>query len=266
MFDFITRRSFLFNLLTAIFLTLAVAFIFLQSLKFLTHHGKYVTVPEVTGKSVEEATRILERMGFEVTVQDSVYYDSLPRLSVVRQVPAPDETVKIHRTVYLTVNRAMPPLVAMPNFVGQPFRSAEMQLKTLGLKLGDTIYKPDFAVNSVLEQYMNGVPIKPGTPIPMGSVITLVLGGGIQAIDMPVPNLIGLTFEEARVLLDAQGILIGALVVSENVKDTASAFVYKQSPPVKNEEGKPVRIRQGQLMDLYLGLEKPQVDSALQLF
>ncbi len=264
MFEFITRKSFLFNLAVAIFAVMLFAFLFLQSLNFLTNHGDYVKVPDVNGKTAEEAIRLLEKAGFEVAVQDSVYYDSLPKLSVVRQIPAPNETVKVNRTIYLTINRAMAPLVAMPNFVGQPFRSVELQLKSLGLKLLDTIYKPDFAVNSVLEQQFEGMPIKPGTSLPMGSAITLVLGGGIQPVDLPVPQLLGLSFAEAKLLLESQGILLGAVVADANVRDSASAFIYRQNPTTKTEDGFPVRIRPGQLMDVYLSLEKPVLDTALQ--
>ena len=128
----------------------------------------------------------------------------------------------------------------------------------------DTIYKPDFAVNSVLEQQLDGISIRPGTSIPMGSAITLVLGGGIQPVDLPVPPLLGLTFAEAKLLLESQGILIGAVVVDANVTDSASAFIYRQNPDTKTEDGFPMRIRPGQLMDLYLSLEKPVIDTTLQ--
>ena len=264
MFEFITRRSFLFNLAAAIVAVLLMAFLFLQSLNFLTHHGDYVNVPDVNGKSAEAAIEMLEKAGFEVEVQDSVYYDSLPKLSVVRQIPAPGETVKVNRTIYLTINRAMAPLVTMPNFIGQPFRSVELQLKSLGLKLQDTLYKPDFAVNSVLEQQYEGVPIRPGTTLPMGAGITLVLGGGIQPVDLPVPQLLGLTFEEAKLLLESQGILLGAIVADANVRDSASAYIYRQNPNTRTEDGAPVRIRPGQLMDIYLSVEKPVIDTSLQ--
>ena len=261
-FEAITKRSFWFNLLVAGVLAFSVLFIFLQLLDWITQHGKYVKVPEVKGKDVAEATRILEAQGFEVEVQDSVYFDTLARLSVVKQIPMPGETVKVNRTVYLTVNRAQPPLVTMPNFVGQTFRSVEMQLKTMGFKLGDTSYKPDFAVGSILEQRINGASVKPGTQIPMGSRIDLIIGGGIQNEDMSVPYLLGLTFAEARALLDSSGLLLGAIVTDATVKDSAQAFVIRQSPPRKDEEGRPIRIRAGQLMDLWISMDRSKIDSS----
>lgn len=261
MFNAITKKSFWLNLAVAALITVAVFFIFFQLLDWITQHGKYVKVPEVKGKNVEEAKKILQAQGFEVEVQDSVYFDTIPKLSVIKQSPQPGETVKVNRTVYLTVNRAQAPMLIIPNFVGQTFRSVEMQLKTLGLKLGDTTFKPDFAVGSVLEQSYNGNLIQPGSKVAMGSRIDLVIGGGVQANDMPVPFLIGLNFAEAKTLLDANGLLLGAVVTDGTVKDSSTAFVIKQNPPKRDEEGRPIRIRGGQLMDLWISMDRSKIDS-----
>lgn len=261
MFQFITNRSFFVNLLAAILLGLAVLFIFFQLLHRITQHGKYIQVPEIKGKHVEEARKILESQGFQVEVQDSVYYDTLPRLSVVKQSPLPNELVKINRTVYLTINRAEPPLVSIPNFVGQTYRSVLLQLTTLGLKLGDTTTRPDFAVGSVLEQTYNGKIVSPGTKIPMGSRISLVLGGGVKQTEVPVPLLLGLTFAEAKVLLESNDLLLGAVVVDGDVADSSAAFVIRQSPPVRDEEGRPIRIRGGQLVDLWISMDRSKIDT-----
>ncbi|NCU03765.1 MAG: PASTA domain-containing protein [Chitinophagaceae bacterium] len=256
-----TNRSFFVNLLIAIVIGLLVVFVFFQLLDRITQHGKYIKVPEVKGKSVDEARNLLEQQGFQVEVQDSIYYDSLPRLSVVKQSPVAQEMVKINRTIYLTINRAEPPLVALPNFVGQTYRSVLLQLNALGLKLGDTSQRPDFAVGSVLEQIYNGNQVKPGTKVPMGSRVSLVLGGGIKQTELPVPVLLGLTFAEAKVLLESNDLLLGAVVVDGAVADSSAAFVIRQNPPVRDEEGRPIRIRGGQLVDLWISMDRSKIDS-----
>jgi beta-lactam-binding protein with PASTA domain len=261
LFQFITKRSLLTNIIAAALLAFIAFFIFFQMLSWLTKHGEYIKIPTVKGKKIAEARKILEAQGFEVEVQDSVFYDSLPRLSVVRQTPDPEMLVKINRTVYLTVNRAEPPLVAVPNFVGQTLRSAEMQIRALGFKLGDTTYKPDFAIGSVLEQSFKGQTIKPGSKIPMGSAISLVIGGGVQSNEIAMPDLVGLTFADAKVLLETNGLLLGAVVVEGSVTDSLSAFVIKQNPPRRDEEGRPIRIRGGQLMDVWISTAAPSKDS-----
>lgn len=261
MFQFITKRSFFLNLLVALVLGFTLLFLFFQLLDGITQHGKYVKVPEIKGKQVEEAKKILEGQGFQVEVQDSVYDAELPPLSVVKQSPIANEMVKVNRTVYLTVNRAEPPLVTLPNFIGQTYRSVLLQLNTLGLKLGDTTSRPDFAVGSVLEQSYNGRVVNAGTKIPMGSSISLVLGGGVKLTEVPVPILLGLSFAEAKVMLESNDLLLGAVVVDGEVADSSAAFVIRQNPPPRDDSGRPVRIRGGQLVDLWISMDRSKMDS-----
>jgi eukaryotic-like serine/threonine-protein kinase len=230
------------------------------SLNWITRHGESRTVPAVVGKNINDVEKFLDTKGFDVVVQDSAYYDSLPPGFVLRQVPEADEVVKINRTVYVTINRFVPPDVEMPNLLGSSYRNAEMVLRNMGLRMGDTTYRVDFAKNSVLEQLYNGSSIKAGTKLKMGSTISLVLGSGLGSEDINVPDLVGRSYDEARALLDAQG-LSGLVIIDPNVKDTFSAFVYKQNPMPRTADGARLRIRPGQMIDIWLSLEKPVSDS-----
>lgn len=261
MFKHITSRPLWVNVLVGFGIVMAIFVVFVFSLNGITHHGEAKTVPLVTGKTLSAVQQLLDSEGFELVIQDSVYYDTLSPAIVIKQVPEADAVVKVNRTVYVTVNRVVPPDVPMPNLIGYSFRNAEMILKNMGLKLGDTTFKPDFAKNSVLEQSYNGSSISPGTNIKMGSPVSLVIGSGIGNADMAVPKLIGLTYDEARILLETNGLIVGSVIPDPLVKDTASAFIYKQSPLSKTEDGFRVRIRPGQMIDVWLSVEKPVVDS-----
>lgn len=266
MFKFITHRPLWMNMLFAIVLVFILIVLFLTSLKWCTSHGKTIQIPAVQGMTYDKAKQLLEQQGFDVEIQDSVYFDSLPPLSVTRQFPESDAVVKKNRTVYLTLNRAVPPAIEMPKLIGLSYRSAEVSLRQYGLKLGDTAYRIDFAKNSVLDQLFNGQSIKPGAKITMGSTIDLVLGTGVGGFEFAVPDLFGFTYEEARTLMQANGLSAGALMVDPDVKDTAAAFVYRQSPERLNEERRFNRIRQGQTLDLWLSVLKPErrPDSAVK--
>jgi beta-lactam-binding protein with PASTA domain len=263
MFKYITSRPLWVNILVGIGIVIAVFIVFVFSLNRITHHGEAKSVPSITGKRLSEIQPLLEKEGFNLVIQDSVYYDSLPPTMVIRQVPEADDVVKINRTIYVTINRTVPPEVPMPNLIGYSFRNAEMILKNMGLRLGDTTFKPDFAKNSVLEQLYKGQSISTGTKIRMGSTISLVIGSGIGNADMAVPKLIGLTYEEAKILLETNGLIVGSVIPDPLVKDTANAFIYKQSPLSRTEDGFQVRIRPGQMIDVWLSVEKPVVDSTI---
>jgi eukaryotic-like serine/threonine-protein kinase len=263
MFRFITARPLWMNILFAMVLVFGVLVLFLTSLKWCTRHGTTITIPSVTGMSFNDASKLLEDKGFDVEIQDSVYFDTLPALSVTRQFPDADAVVKKNRTVYLTLNRAVPPTIEMPKLIGLSFRSAEVSLRQYGLRLGDTTYRVDFAKNSVLDQLYNGESIKPGMKIMMGSTVSLVLGTGVGGFEFAVPDLFGLSYEEAKAVMQATGLNTGALIVDPDVRDTTAAFVYRQSPQRMNEERKFNRIRQGQTIDIWLSVIKParQADS-----
>jgi beta-lactam-binding protein with PASTA domain len=251
-------RSVLLHILAAILLSLLVFFLFLQGLDMLTKHGQYLRVPNVKGKKMSEAIQLLESKGFEVMVQDSVYHDSLPPLQVMKQFPDPEATVKVNRTVYLTVNRMTAPMIPMPNLMGMTFRNAELELRMRGLKLGDTTYVPDIAKNAVKDQLVGGMTVRAGIPVPMGTRISLVLGAGIGDEDMSVPDLMGMTYMEAVALLEAYGINLGVVLPDPDVVDTAAAFVYWQNPERYTPEKSLNRIRVGQMMDIKLSTLKPE--------
>lgn len=261
MFKFITRRHFLVNLLVAILLFFVLVYVFLWTLGSITRHGEYEKVPIVTGKLMQDAVKILEDRGFSVFIQDSVWKEDLPPLTVIRQSPDADQMVKVRRQVYLTVNRSQPPLIDVPNLVGLSFRNAEVYIKQLGLKIGDTTRKPDIAKDAVLEQLYNGKPIGPGTRLFQGSTIDFVLGSGIGSNEFEVPDLRGLTLTEAKALLNNLGLNIAGVLPDQDVHDTANAFIYKQLPEksITLPEGfvQKNKIHAGQSMDVWLSLAKP---------
>lgn len=260
MFKFITQRPLWLNLLTGLLLALAIFLIFIFSLNWITHHNESKTVPSVVGKSFDEAESILEKAGFEVEIQDSIYVDTVKPLKVLKQVPESDEVVKINRTVYLTINRAVPPMIEMPNLAGFSFRSAQMELLNLGLRLGDTTYRADFARNTVLEQRYKGEIIAPGTKLRMGSTISFVLGTGVGNEKFIVPVLIGMTYCEAKAKLEAAGLVIGA-PVAPGITDTCHAYIFRQNPEKYDDEKKLQYIHTGQTIDVWLQTEKPTTDS-----
>ena len=261
MFKFITGRPLWANILLGIGIFLILGFIFLQSLGWITRHDQTIAVPLVIGKSFEEAKKQLEAQGFEVEIQDTVYNDSAALLSVVKQFPTAESRVKMNRTVYLTINRDAAPDIEMPALEGMSFRSAAITLQQHGLKLGDTSYAQYFAKDMVLEQHFKNKRIKAGDKLPMGSAVDLVLARGAGGQDMEVPDLFGMTLGEAKALLEANGLTLG-----EPRDGDPNTYVYKQSPEHLTLSGRVNKMKQGQVVDLWIQAQKPvrqaAVDSA----
>jgi eukaryotic-like serine/threonine-protein kinase len=255
-FKFITGRPLWANILLGIGVLLVLFFLFFQSLSWITRHDKTLAVPSVTGKSFEEAKKILEAQGFEVEIQDTVYNDTAALLSVVKQFPNAESKVKMNRTVYLIINRDAAPDIDMPNLVGMSFRSAQITLQQQKLKIEDTVYVPN-VIGAVLEQKYKGQPIKPGTKIQMGSGITLVIGIGTGSEELDVPDLVGLTLGEAKVIIESNGFNVGS-ILPEGSADP-NLFVASQKPLHFTSSGNVNKLRQGQVIDVWVQAEKPSL-------
>lgn len=261
MFKFIAKQSFIVNLLVAIALIFLMAFIFFLSLGWLTHHGESLKVPSVIGKNVDSAVQLLEKQGFDVEITDSLYNDSIALNIVKKQLPDANATVKVNRTVFLNVNPTTLPMVEMPKLDGLSFRFALDNLTKNHLKLGDTTYRPSFMKGSVLAQNYKGSKITAGTKIRWGSSIDLVIGGGLEAEKIPVPDLTGQKVEDARNILKDKGILLAAILTSGTVTDTANAFIFRQNPGAFNSDNSPAYIQPGQTMDIWIQATPPITDS-----
>ncbi|MFN5424286.1 MAG: PASTA domain-containing protein [Bacteroidota bacterium] len=266
----ITRKPLWVNMVFAFLLVVTLVFLFFGSLNWITGFGKTQKVPSVTGQNVQAAIKMLEVSGLEVVIQDSVFIDTLAKQAVVRQIPDAESIVKTGRTIYLTINRSIPPQVEMPNLTGFSLKSAEMFLLSLGLKMGNISYRPDIARNAVLEQLLGDRPIAPGTKIPTGTVINFVLGSGEGSGELEVPQLVGLTFEAAKLMLQGMNINIGAVVALNPISDSASSFIVKQSPAALSDSldmsgfRLPNKMKAGQLMDLFLSTTPPAPTDSTQ--
>lgn len=265
MFKFITKKPLWVNFLAAVTLLCLLVFLVLQLLGWITKHGEYLTVPAVTGKDTKAAIQILESKGFDVVIQDSMFTDSKPPGTVIKQLPDSNSTVKINRTVYITVNRYIPPMITMPQLVGKSLSFVLDLLEKNHLQLGDTVYKPDFMKGSIIEQLYKGAKITPGTKLQWGSRVSLVIAGGLNEQQMMVPDLIGMTFGQAKSQLELAGINIAGIIGDGEIRDTAAAYIYKQNPQPFDEEKRPRYIRPGQLMDLYISLIMPAPKDSVQI-
>ena len=245
--NYLTSKQFLLNLFALFVFTIAGYLMVKSWLDYYTHHGESIDVPDLRGRNLIGIPPLLKGHNFQYEVVDSLYdADKLPG-TVLDQDPAPGSKVKRNRTLYITINATNPPDVKMPDLIDVSFRQAEAILESFGLITGDITYKPDLAKNAVLEQYYEGRPIKPGTLIPKGSVIDLALGDGLVKLGVSVPNLVGLTRNEAASMLRRYSLNIG-LVEYDDEDDKIGARIYKQFPAGNDLQ----LLKEGDSVDIWL--------------
>ena len=216
----------------------------------MTNHGSTLTVPEVLGTDGRKALKQLEAAGFKLSI-DSTYDPTKKGFEVLDVQPEGGAFVKKGRTIFLLLNKVNPPEVEMPNLVNLSFRSAKLLIESNKLLLGDTLFKPDMAVGAVLEQNMNGQPIPAGKKIFQGTKIDLVIGSGYGEVQIKVPNVVNMTFAQAKALLDSSNIFITD-VWDGVISDSATAIIYFQMPSAKNEQNIPNQMLEGENLDIRL--------------
>jgi len=227
--DYLKTKSFRNNILAAVLTVVVLLLIAFFSLRYYTKHGQGLNVPLVKGLAFEQAVQKLEDAGLKYEV-DSVFIMDQPAGIVIDQDPDPNTFVKDNRTIYLTINAGKVPNTKFPDIAFKTLREAQAIIESSRLKLGDTTYKPDVSRDVVLEASFGGQAIQPGDVIPVGSRINLVLGDGRGNEEVDIPQLFGLTVDEARFSLKGSNLTLGNILYDGEITDSANAVITMQDP------------------------------------
>lgn len=234
------------SLVIALIVALFLGFFFLY-LPFTTNHGQSITVPDLSGMSLEQLEDYLDERNLRYEIADCTFVAGQRPLTVIRQHPKKGMKVKDGRKVYIYITSLNAPAIKMPELVYRTLRSAQAELGRLGLLLGKIKYVPDPAQNSVMGQFFNGKPILAGTAIPQGSKIDLEVGDGIGNTEFEVPDVVGKTLDEAEFILKASSLKRG-LVMPVDDPTQPPGTVVRQNP----EAGAGNKIRVGEVIDLWV--------------
>lgn len=235
-------------------LILFFAFFFVY-LPWSTNHGEAISVPNLNGKSSEAAIKLLEEEGLDYEVSDSTYLPNKAPLSVYAQYPKAGSIVKSGRKVYLTIISETAPISTIPDVLGRSTGSATNQLQTAGFLVGSLKMIPAIEKNTVLKIELDGREIRLGDRIPKGTKLTLVVGDGLGNQLLEVPTLVGLSLEEAKLVLEGSSLRIGS-VLNESGGSASEGIVVQQRPEIGT------KIKAGDVVDIWVS-ENPTTSSNL---
>jgi hypothetical protein len=226
---YLKTKDFRKTILLAIGSVIVVALVAFYSLDFYTRHGSEIPVPKLTGMQINNALSMLKEQGFGVSI-DSVYVPDQAPGTVVEQDPDAGTEVKENRVIYLKIVKTQAPDVALPDIIDAPYISAVATISNYGLKVGDTTYRPDIARDHVLEIRFAGQVIQPGTKIPKGSKIDLVLGDGAGASEVEIPDLVDQDLDAAKFALKGSGLVLGTITYQGTIADSTNLVIVAQMP------------------------------------
>ncbi|MFY7945016.1 MAG: PASTA domain-containing protein [Crocinitomicaceae bacterium] len=233
--DFIISKHFLKHFGLVILFYLVLVFVVSLYLDFSTNHGEKIEVPNFVGLNGETAKQKIEELGLQYQIVDSIYDPNSPEGTVVEQLVEPTSVsqvyVKSGRIIGLRLTKRSQ-LIEMPGLINKQIQFAESILEQRGLRFRIQ-YRPTSEANgSVLDQLYKGKRVKEGDRIPMGAVITLIVGQNDLGEPIPLMNFVGMSMDEARYVMDTMGVTSYTFVCPEcsTREDSLAAKIFSQTP------------------------------------
>ncbi len=234
--SFFQSKSFrfvLWNILAAILIIVVLLLGLYFWLRRYTQHGHEVVVPNTVGLYMEEAVPQAQAQGLTLQITDSTYSNRVPLGTIVEQTPPAGSHAKEGRALYVVVNARCRRQVPLPDLQDMSYRQAEATLRSLGVVVNpDYEYEPSEYKDLVLAVKQGGAVVTPGQRIEEGSRVTLVVGFGKGTEQVCVPNVIGLSLQDARSLLLGSRLTVGVteMDAADDTAQEAVQVVYMQTP------------------------------------
>ena len=131
-------------------------------------------VPDIAGRTVEEATRVMEEAGYVVQVGAPLSDPTIKKGLVAAQSPKAGTALEAKSAVVVQPS-AGPDAVEVPKLVGSMLPTAKANLEKAGLKVAPIQWVELAETTSYL---VLGQKPEPGTKLPPGSEVTLTVNAG----------------------------------------------------------------------------------------
>lgn len=173
-----------------------------QTAKIFVSKGvEMLTMPDLTGKTREEALELVKKARFDTPQISEDFHDTVPQGQVSVQDPAPNASVAHNTIVKITLSKGRQP-VSMPDLVGQPSQEAQNELTRVGLQPQVT---EDFS-DSVPKGKVISQSVAPNTTVHRLDQVALVVSKGPEMV--AVPNVFGKNEGDARAALESAGFTV----------------------------------------------------------
>jgi serine/threonine-protein kinase len=183
-------------------------------------------VPRLAG--LTEAEALNQISGFDwVTVVTREASDEVPTGIVIRTRPFEATSLEQHKQFQLVVSSGPAPR-ALLDLVGLTLEQATSSLDGLGLvlKQADPVFDESVPAGTVISWMVPEQPgLKAGDTVTPGTTVSVVLSAGPQP--RVVPNLVGMTIEQATATLAEEGLVLAQLAPEFNDK-TAAGLIGRQ--------------------------------------
>jgi eukaryotic-like serine/threonine-protein kinase len=189
--NFRERLAWLGRMVFLVFILASAAFLSAITAMRIAIHGREVSMPNLVGKGVTEASNDLHSRGLILRVADRVYSEQ-PINTVVRQTPSPGMLMKVSQQAHVVLSLGQRAL-QIPDLEGNSLRVSRIELLRGGLQVGEVsaLFLPDVPADTVMLQSP-----KPGAGAATPRVDVLVSQGAREDAYI-MPHLIGMNVADA---------------------------------------------------------------------
>src|ERR1043166_1233644 len=184
--NFRERLEWLARMVFLAFILASAAFLSAITAMRIAIHGREVSMPNLVGKGVTDASNDLRSRGLILRVADRIYSEQ-PINTVVRQAPSPGMLMKISQQAHVVLSLGQRAL-QIPSLEGNSLRVSRIELLRGGLQVGEVsaLSLPDVPADTVVLQNP-----KPGGGAATPRVDVLVSQGPREDAYV-MPHLIGM--------------------------------------------------------------------------
>jgi len=196
-----------------------------------------LSVPSLLGSMYDDVSQTVT--DFKVEMGEQVYNESVPAGQIISQDPAAGRTADAGAVITVTVSRG-PKSVTLSDYVGQEARLVKNELDRMGIEV---IENEEY--NADVEQaYVISTSPTAGATLASGDTVVLTVSKGKEPVPITVPDLTGLTEENARASLTSLGLICSQAVYIES--DKAAGIVTFQTIPANSV------VDSGTIVDIYV--------------
>lgn len=195
------------------------------TLTFIIKSEDTVIVPDLVGKDVVAALELLTDLQLNTKVSGSEYSPQFPKNHVTFQEPEAGSEIKKDRDVRIMISKGTRNIL-MPNLIALSEQQARMIMDENGISRGhlSRAFNKDIEKDHIMAQ----VPAA-GVMINRGATVDLLVSKGPMATELKMPDLSGLSLDEAVFRVERNNLAVGAIRSQFN-KQKARNIVIRQEP------------------------------------
>src|SRR5213080_2871936 len=146
------RLEWLTRMTLLVFILASAAFLSAITAMRIAIHGREVTMPNLVGKNVSEASKMLQSRGLVLRVADRIYSDQAINV-VLRQTPTAGLLMKVSQQAHVVLSLGKREL-QIPLLEGNSLRASRVELLRQGLQVGEVsaVSMPDMPADAIVLQ------------------------------------------------------------------------------------------------------------------